>query len=450
LEYYKDLFFSKKKHSYELHKINLLLNDEGSVKYDNVPVKGFKLINLKFLDPITGYIFHPHNAYAFKEKLIKTNQLVNGVCTAETIFEYVKDGSFNIHFYDDVKDTLLPVEISKKISLSNSKIGMLLRNIDDEEYYIYLGLVGQYYVSDTNNGMVKKKHMVLKTNYITNSNSFEDTSIYLSHISYLDFTKDKDENYFKIMDVDLSKLKIALSMYDSDCIMLVNYIENDIFDVDKFSKDYPHLVLSRTIRKVFSKNYISMTRNKIKLVYEYVTKSSLELYIDFEYKSFDSKFNKFNKVTLMPTFILGNGKKLDIENKNYAIKVGNDHYLLTLRTLSEMQHYGAKYKKNINICSNGNYNMMDVFFFSLSDVSFQNNNSSYLNFLLKEKSDELNWTQEYEIYEINYELNKTHLFSIFDNPYSSLHHDTFHSTKELFTHIKNDKSLTIPIFGGVK
>ena len=166
MEYYKELFFAKKKHSYVLSSINFYAESESDiVKYNNVPAKGFKLAGGGLLDPTTGYIFYPDNITSFKEMLSNTNSLRNGVCVQPLVFEYIKDGSFRVHLFYDVEDELTAVSVHDKVSLSESKPGTILRSIEDESYYLYMGMVGQFYVSENGNGTVKKKHLVLKTDY---------------------------------------------------------------------------------------------------------------------------------------------------------------------------------------------------------------------------------------------------------------------------------------------
>jgi hypothetical protein len=62
------------------------------------------------------------------------------------ILDYLKNGTFNIVCYDDIKEKLETVNTNEKTSLSKTAIGTLIRNVDDEMFYIYLGSVGIYYV----------------------------------------------------------------------------------------------------------------------------------------------------------------------------------------------------------------------------------------------------------------------------------------------------------------
>ena len=127
MEYYKELYFTKIKHSYSLNYINFRESAmENTVKYDNIPTKGIKLFSSSFLDPKTGYLFQPTNGWQFKEMIIRRNLVVNGVCIEPVIFEYTKDEFYNIHLYNDVKHELQEIKVKEAISLSETKPGTLI------------------------------------------------------------------------------------------------------------------------------------------------------------------------------------------------------------------------------------------------------------------------------------------------------------------------------------
>ncbi len=341
MEYYRELFFTKKKHSYDLHSINFYAEDENDiVKYNNTPSIGFKFLDESgsMLDPVSGYLFHPSNANEFKDALVLKNILKNGVCLEPIIFEYVKDGTFCAHLYSDVVDELVEVKVHDKISLSESSPGTILRSIEDESYYLYMGLVGQFYVNENGDGCVKKKHLVLKTDCFADD---DDTVLIGRHFTFVDFNKDKTKDYFKIKDIPANKLRVKYYSSGNDIIHLGKYIRNDVFDVYDFQRDHPSFVLSSTVRFLFSKDDISMTRNVVKLDYEYIGETNLTVKYDVKYTSFDSKTKTFYNALVVPTLIGDAGLDIDITKHNYVVEIGNEKYLISHRRLVEIDSYNV-------------------------------------------------------------------------------------------------------------
>lgn len=448
LEYYKELFFTKIKHSYDLHHINFHAETQDDIiKYDNKPSVGFKLVNNKFLDPKSGYIFHPSNSWAFKEKLITQNLLINGVCIKPIIFEYVKDGSFNIHLYEDVKDELMNVSVDDTVSLSESKPGTILRNLDDESYYIYMGMVGQYYVTENGKGSVKKKHLVLKTDYFNEKE--DDTILIVSHFSYVDYTKDKEKNYFKVKDIQPENLKIKYYSYGQGIIPVGDYIENEKFQVYSFQKDYPSLMLSGTIRKVFDKDDIQMTRNNVKLVYEYLGTTGLDFVCHLKYASFDSKTKTFYNAELRTEIVSTKGIVLDFEKHNYVVEIDDSKYLIYPRRLEEINNYNPHLKADINLFQGYKYST-DVLFYKMNDASTAVNSVFYYPYS-NVKNQEINWSQNVKIYMVEYSLNNTYRFNLFNNAFNPLNDETLMvHDRNIFNFLKDNSGVAINLFGDKK
>jgi len=447
MEYYKELFFVKKKHSYDLHKINFHIETQESVvQYNNVPSKGFKLVGCNLLDPMTGYIFHSQNATQFKEQLISQNLLINGVCIKPIIFEYIKDGSFNAHIYDDVKNVLSVVMVCDKISLSESKIGDILRNIEDESYYIYLGLVGQYYVTTKGKSSVKKKHLVLKTD---NINGVDDTTILTVHqFNYVPYTKHTEKKYVLIKSVNPTNLKIKCYMYHTNVISIGDYVNNDVFDIKSFQKKFPTLVLSNTVRTLFSSKEISMGTNKVVLTYDYIGETSISLKYDVKFVGSNSNFNIFYDVELKSDIIADDVNDLvDFENNNYAIELDGDKYLMTTKMLYEVGCYNPYFIKG-NYFKNLNHSYLILL--KLNTCSVMNNKQFYHN---HNDIHNINWDKKVKIYKVCYLLNKHHSYNLFNHntDYEKLNTlnviddvvfdiiDKQHSvTKTVIGYIKND------------
>lgn len=447
MEYYKKLFFIKRKHRYDLNEINFHIeNNDNAVEYDNIPSKGFKLIMDGFLDPVTGYVFHPANAVYFKEMLIKRNYLLNGVCIKPIIFEYLTNGYFNAHIYDDVKDDLEEVSVSNKISLSESTPGSILRNINDESYYIYLGMVGQFYVSRSGKMSLKKKHLVLKTTYFKDTES--DTVFNIQHFSYVSFTKDKEKKYIVVRNTDVENLKIQCYYFGREVIPLGSYIKNNAFQVYEFQHDYPSLLLSKTVKKLFSKDDISLTRNKVELNYEYIGESSLELVYTLDYQGSDPNSNSFFNTTLK-TRIDSTDKNVhvDFEKYNYAAEIDGTMFLLSPRPLYEIDCYSSFYDNGINLFEKDfntylNFYKIDSLF---GDQPL--NDTRYFRFRRNRPS--LSLDRDVKLYKIEYILNKKKKYNLFDKSFERYNNveKLVVSNNDIFAHLKTNKELSITILG---
>jgi len=447
MEYYKELFFKKKKHSYNLREINFHIENQNDVvKYENIPSKGFKLINSNFLDPVTGYIFHPLNSTAFKEKLIQRNLLINGVCIKPIIFEYIKNGFFLVHIYDDVKDDLEEVCVSKKVSLSESKPGNILRNIDDESYYIYLGLIGQYYVSTKGKASVKKKHLVLKTDLFDNSD--EDTVLTVHHFNYVDYTKDTDKKYVVVKSTDVENLKIHCYHFGKTIIPLGKYINNTKFIVYDFQNDYPTLLLSKTVKKVFSNDDISLTRNKVELNYEYLGETSLELIYNVNYTNTVSSENALLNASLMTSIISSNPNiHTDFEKYNYAAEIDGEMFLLSPRMLFEVDCYESYFDNSVTAFKgmyNTHLNLYKVKEFFGQEPIIE---SPYFRF--KSEKPRLSFDKDVKLYKIKYVLNGNKSYNLFNKPFEN--HKKIEklvvSNKHIFEHLKTKKAISVTILG---
>ena len=451
MEYYKELFFAKKKHSYELNSINFYAeNEEDIVKYNNIPAKGFKLVNGSLLDPVTGYLFHPDNAYSFKDLLITRNIWRNGVCVEPIIFEYVKDGSFRAHLYADVENELVEVSVHDKVSLSESKPGTILRSIEDESYYLYMGMVGQLYVNESGKGSVKKKHLVLKTDFF-NEGDESNTELIIRHFNYVDFTKDKIKSYFKIKDISPDKLKIKYYSYGSDIIKLGEYINNDKFDVYDFQRDYPSLLLTSTVRLLFTKDDISMTRNHVKLQYEFLGEMGLQVIYNLTYSSFDSKTKTFYNVEIKPEIRSKAYPQLDFNKHNYAIEYNNEKMLITPRRLVEIVGYNSSSKKDLSLFSRYSY-PTEFYLYKLDSVSVISNRKFYM--AAKQstsKTPPFNWFSPVKIYQVEYLLNEQYSFNLFNTPFDKcgeIFDALVVNDSDAFDQIKNTGRAVFELFGG--
>ena len=451
MEYYKELFFAKKKHSYDLHNINFYAeNEDDIIKYNNVPAKGFKLVNGSLLDPVTGYIFHPENAYNFKDLLIARNIWRNGVCVKPIIFEYIKDGSFRAHLYEDVKDDLMEVSVHDKVSLSESKPGTILRSIEDESYYLYMGMVGQLYVNENGKGSVKKKHLVLKTDFFNESDT-SDTELIIRHFNYVDFTKDKVKSYLKIKDISPDNLKIKYYSYGSDVIQLGEYITNDKFDVYDFQRDYPSLLLSSTVRLLFTRDDISMTRNHVKLNYEYIGEIGLKVVYNVEYSSFDSKTKTFYNVVVKPEIKSTQFPNIDFFKHNYAIEYNSEKMLVAPRRLKEIVGFNSTFKKDLSVFSRYTY-PTEFYMYKLDSVSVISNRKFYT--VVKQNKatpQTLNWFAPIKFYQVEYVLNEQYSFNLFNTPFEKtdeIYDELVVNDSDAFDHIRKHGFVTFDLFGG--
>lgn len=450
MEYYKELFFTKKKHSYDLHNINFHIeNEEDVVKYNNYPSKGFKLVQGNLLDPVTGYIFHPENSWYFKDLMIRRNVLNNGVCVEPIIFEYIKDGTFNAHLYNDVKDDLVEVSVEDKISLSESKSGTLLRSINDESYYIYMGMVGQYYVSENGKGNVKKKHLVLKTDFFKENDDDDDTVLNVHHFSYIDFTKDKEKKYFKVKDISPENLKIKYYSYTTDVIPVGDYIADNVFDVYGFQHDYPSLLLSSTVRILFSKEDISMTRNKVKLEYDYIGEMEMDLNFHIDYSSFDNQKRMLYGVNVVPEIKSTTHYSVDFSKHNYVVELDDEFYLVAPRRLVEFDCVDSYFKTDINLFRGYTFSteillykmgMNSIISVPRSFYRYYNNNNDNKSF---------DWSKSVKLYRVEYVLNDTHRFNIFSRSFNRITNASELNVidPDVFEIIKENKGIAVSLFG---
>jgi hypothetical protein len=447
MEYYKELFFTKRKHSYDLYEINFHADQvENIIRYNNTPSKGFKLVGKDLLDPVTGYIFHPENSYSFKDKMIRDNVLINGVCTKPIIFEYVKDGTFIAHLYEDVQDELIEVSVQDKVSLSESKPGTILRNIEDESYYIYMGMVGQFYVTERGKGSVKKKHLVLKTDYVDQKD--DDTILIVYHLSYIDYKKDKDKSYFQVNDISPEKLKVKYYSYGHEIIPIGDYIKDDKFQVYDFQREYPSLLLSGTVRIIFAKDDISMTRNKVNLDYEYLGETGLDLICQLKYGSFDMKAKTFFNIDIDMNIESTDGLLLDFYKYNYAVEIDGEKYLVSPRRLLEINTYTSDVRANINLFQGFRFNT-DVEFYRMSDISIVNHKSYHTHKRMIKNHSMVDWSKKVKIYKVEYVLNDKYRYNIFEKPFTALKNSDSISVldKDIFDFLKNNNGVAINIFG---
>ena len=448
LEYYKELFFTKKKHSYDLHSINFYAEDENDiVKYNNVPAVGFKFLDQSgsMLDPVSGYLFHPYNSADFKNTLVLRNILKNGVCLEPIIFEYIKDGSFRAHLYSDIQDELMEVKVHDKVSLSESNPGTILRSIEDESYYLYMGLVGQFYVNENGDGSVKKKHLVLKTDCFADD---DDTILIGRHFTFVDFNKDKVKDYFKIKDIPANKLKIKYYSAGDEAIYLGEYIRDNIFDVYDFQRDYPSFILSSTVRFLFSKNDISMTRNVVKLDYEYLGETNLTVNYDIKYTSFDSKAKIFYNASVVPTLIGDDGIDIDVAKHNYVVEIGNEKFLISHRRLVEIDTYNVSAKRDFSLFQRYSYST-EISLFSIvgSSIISRTRFFNHKRFSKNSISPEV-WLNKVKVYKVEYLLNDKHHFNMFSNLFeSSERDDLFVNDREVFNLIKQHGKIAVCLFG---
>lgn len=451
MEYYKELFFLKKKHNYDLNSITFYSHADDVIKYNNIPSTGFKIINNGFLDPSTGYIFHPNNAVPFKDLLLKRNALKNGVCVKPIIFEYIKDGSFVVHLYDDVVDDLNCVCIDDKVSLAESKPGNILRSIDDESYYIYMGLVGQFYVDEKGNGSVKKKHLALKTDFFNEEDN--DTTLWVRHFTYIDFNKDKDKSYLKISKVPFDNLKIKYYDYAGgrDFIDLSKYVHDDVFDVYGFQHDYPSLLLSQTVRRLFSKDDISMTRNNVKLNYEYIGETGFSLEYDIDFNGFDSKTQTLYNVSILPNIKSTDFPEIDFTKHTYAIEVDDEKYLMSSRKLLEIGGYSVSALRDFSVFRQYSYTTA-IFLYALDKVSIISPKKLYTVIRNKamKKQNAINWGKRHKVYKVEYVLNDSLKFNLFSNHFNrgDVLDSIIVDDKENFDFIQNNKKIACHFFGG--
>lgn len=447
MEYYKELFFSKKKHSYDLYEINFCISDDSVVRYNNTPAFGFKLVGVSsLLDPVTGYVFHPENSCVFKELIIKRNFLKNGICVCPIIFEYIKDGSFNAHIYDDVKDDLIEVSVQDKVSLSESKPGTILRSVDDESYYIYMGMVGQYYITGRGKGNVRKKHLVLKTD---NFNEYDESTVLIvHHFSYVDFTKDKNKSYFKVKDIAPENLKIKYYSFGNDIISVGDYIDNDKFQVYDFQQKYPYLLLNGRIKIIFDKDDISMTRNKVKLRYEYVGETGLSLNYSFTYSSFDSKVKKLFNTTVKSEIQTTDFHAVDFEKHNYVVEIDGEKYLISNRRLTEIDCYYPHFKSSVNLFQTYRHNA-DFLLYKMDDSSVMDTKTyQTISKRTIERRTSPDWSKKVKIYKVEYVLNGKHHFNLFSKPSEKIENeDVIINDIEVFDFIREHGGISINIFG---
>ncbi len=442
MEYYKELYFNKTKHSYALNYINFRESAmENTVKYDNIPTKGIKLFSSSFLDPKTGYLFQPTNGWQFKEMIIRRNLLVNGVCIEPVIFEYTKDELYNIHLYNDVKHELQEIKVKEAISLSETKPGTLIRNMSNESYYIYMGLVGQYYVSTTGEGVIKKKHLVLKTDYINQNES--NTLLRASHFTYLDYKKDTEKNYFKILDIAPENMKISYYSYRHNVISLGDYIENEKFKVYDFQRDYPSLMLSKTIRKVISSDDLSLKKNIMRLEYEYLGTSGLELVSNLTFTKCDDVHKILYDLEIKRSIRSTTNIDLDFEKNNYAIEYNGKKYLIYPRILPEIGNYQPNFQNPVDVLDGTGY-VETIAFYKLHNAGTEINTfyNGYKALVCNE---------DVKIFKVSYNLNNTVKFNLFENPFK---HMTISSLKvtsvDKFETYKTDKIQISKILGADK
>lgn len=452
MEYYRELFFAKVKHSYELNQINFYSdNIDDVVRYINVPAKGFKFLSTGLLDPVTGYIFKPSNFFSFKEKIIFQNKLKNGVCVSPIIFEYIKDGSFYVHLYSDVIDNLVEVSIKNKVSLSESKPGTLLRSVEDESYYLYLGLVGQFYVDEYgNNGVVRKKHLVLKTDYLNNNNAENDVILHVKHFHYVDFTKDKKQVYLQVKHIEKENLKVQ--HYYGTNINLGEYIHNDQFEVYDFQKDYPSLLLSPTTRFVFKKSDISLTRNNVRLHHDYVGEADIKVSYDVDFNSKDTAHKSLHDVFINRKLFSTSHPDIDFQKNNYSIEVDGLYYLISPSCLLSSHETSPSLRIDLDIFAKYAY-QTDFMFYLLDNVSvvsrrklynLQYNSPTY-------KKPVVDRSKKIKLYKTSYVLNNHNHYNIFYPEKTNSCDDRIESLvvneSSIFDDIKKNGNVSFSIFG---
>lgn len=449
MEYYKELFFTKKKHSYELNSINFYAEDENDVvKYSNTPTRGFKFVDQYggMLDPVSGYIFHPCNSVEFKNSLVLSNSLKNGVCLEPIIFEYAKDGSFKAHLYSDVSSDLVEIKVHEKVSLSESHPGYILRSIEDESYYLYMGLVGQLYVNENGDGHVKKKHLVLKADCFVDD---DEVALIGQHFTFVDFNKDKNKSYFKIKDIQSNKLKIKYYSTGNDVIYLGRYIKDNVFDVYDFQRDYPSFILSSTTKFLFSKDDISMTRNNVKLCYEYVGESNLTVRYDVKYSSFDSKTKTLCNAVVVPTLLGDCDLEIDVTKNNYVVEIGLDKFLLSHRRLTEIDAYNPTAKRDFSLFQRYSYST-EVSFFNIVGSSIISR-TRFFNLRRFSKTPQFGpevWLNKVKIYKVEYVLNDKHRFNMFSSLFEySERSDLVVNDREVFDQIRKYGHVSVCLFG---
>lgn len=440
MEYYKTLFFNKSKHSYELNEIDFYMDDSSKIMvYDNVPTVGFKITTNGILDPISGYIFHPKNFYSFKSEILKRNCVVNGICTLPLIFDYDKNSAYNVLFYDDVKDSLVEVSVDEKISLSTSSLGMLLRSIDDELYYIYLGLVGVFYVDIHGKTSIKKKHAVFKIATLYD-NTGDDINIYSNKITYIDYKKDTDKKYFKVKTFDMDKVYIK-PYYVEKKIVLGDYISNGVFDIELFSDKHPSFCITPKVRKLLNKDKLNKTHNCMVMSAEKIGLADISLHINANFSSSNATNQTLQNNTF--TYEVISDLDLDFNSNNYAIDFNGTLFLIDFDGLNSSGFYQPSFTIN-RFKYAIPYSVIPRFkLFALSTYGISWTKPKYT-----KPTIDLDLTKEYDIYRVYYSLNDKFSYNIvaFDNPVFN-EYRTEIVDKSVFDEITTTKTIKLPLLG---
>lgn len=439
MEYYKKLYFVKRKHFNVVSGVRIHndSSDTNLLEYDNIPNVGFKVVSTGLIDPVSGFIFRPENYWLFKEAAIARNFIVNGVCVEPLIFEYLKKGAFNVHFYNDVVNDVDDVTVTDgtKISLNETRYGTILRGINDENYYIYFGSVAQYYVAYNEKDSVKKKHLLLKLESYD-----EKTGLCSRHFVYRNFTSNNDKIYLKIKDIPLNDLRVKRYIFDSNTINFGEYIKNGVFDVRKFYKYHSSFFTTNTIRTIFSEKEI-LSKNRVRLDYEFVGNSLLRWETSLEYDSFDANAQTFAGFKMFSN-ILNDDNTMDFKKYNYAIKYNDVFYLMTVRRLDELHCYSPHFRKHL---SDSTMNAQ-LLFYKMNSKTVTGSYEYFFNTNSKPKPVfEIEFDKPFEIYRVSYILNENQKFNIFEN-HSELYpmtrsNELLVSDTEIFEAYKNKKTI---------
>lgn len=442
MQYYKTLYFNKIKHSYELREINIHPNNiVDEVTYENNPITGFKICAYFVIDPISGYIFYPQNFTSFKNDIIKRNLVVNGVCTVPVIFDYLKNGSFNIVCYNDIKDKLETVDTHEKTSLSKTTIGTLIRNVDDEMFYIYLGSVGIYYVDINGKSSIKRKHAVFKINYLNNLD--DNVTILVNKISYIDYKKDNDEIYFEVKKLNLNKLHIKPYYGSVSTIYLLDYISNNTFDFEAFSTKYPSFCITPKSRKLINETKLHKTKNKMYISSQKIGQCDLSLNISLKYSSVDKIAKTFKNAIY--SYEVVSSLNLDFEKDNYAIDIDGTLYLIVIDGLNKIGFYQPSVILD-RLKGSFRYSVLPKFnLYSLSDYGISWTKPKFGKNSLVSTID---FKKDYDLYKVSYKLNDQYEYTVATNDKIDFNEAfSMITDTKLFEELSNNHFTTISLLG---
>jgi len=248
----------------------------------------------------------------------------------------------------------------------------------------------------------------------------DDDTIVVKKFSYMDFNKGSKTEYLKIKSVtenDLSvenhvKFIFAKDFYYSNKVLvnIEDYIFKDVFDIDAFQNDNGSLVLSSTIRALFSIDDILSTKNTVKLEYTEVGETPLIWSFSLQYDSYDIKEQVFYNSTIS-SYLSDESGQADFTKNNYALEYKGEKYLITARRLDEVDCYSPHFRKFIAVFGIHNFYLH---LYKMNESTVTNNNNYYL-----DKAADLNmdFTVPLKLFKVEYVLNGKIRKNIF-NPVS--------------------------------